>query len=139
MKFVLDTDVVLAGFMSPTGASAALLQFAHEGRFTMAISVPLAIEYEAVATRSVHLARMGVDAEFVEGLIDSVCAIAEKTQIDTGHRPQTRDPNDEMVLETAIGSRADAIVTFNRRDLAAAAKRYEIDCLLPREALEKVR
>jgi hypothetical protein len=32
-------------------------------------------------------------------------------------RPMLPDPNDEMVLETAINGRADAIVTFNGRDL----------------------
>ncbi|MER9939715.1 PIN domain-containing protein [Mesorhizobium sp. M0088] len=31
------------------------------------------------------------------------------------------DPKDEMVLEAAINGRADALVTYNRRDFAAAA------------------
>jgi hypothetical protein len=34
------------------------------------------------------------------------------------------DPNDEMVLETAIDGRADAIVTFNDRDFRPVAARF---------------
>jgi hypothetical protein len=33
------------------------------------------------------------------------------------------DPNDEMVLATAINGRADAIVTFNDQDFSARAKK----------------
>jgi PIN domain-containing protein len=34
------------------------------------------------------------------------------------------DPNDEMVLETAINGRADAIVTFNERHFRPVAARF---------------
>src|SRR5437762_6160779 len=39
-------------------------------------------------------------------------------------RPMLPDPNDEMVLETAINGRADAIVTFNDRDFRPVATRF---------------
>ena len=34
-------------------------------------------------------------------------------------RPQLRDPADELVLEAAVNGRAEALVTFNRRDFGA--------------------
>ena len=34
-------------------------------------------------------------------------------------RPQSRDPDDEMVLEAAINGWADALVTYNVADLPA--------------------
>jgi len=40
------------------------------------------------------------------------------------------DPNDEMVLRTAINGRAHAIVTFNDRDSRSVATRFR--CLLVR-------
>ncbi|HEY2106460.1 MAG TPA: hypothetical protein VGH29_11780, partial [Candidatus Binataceae bacterium] len=36
----------------------------------------------------------------------------------------------EMVLETAVNGRADALVTFNLRDFAPAASRFGIELLL---------
>jgi predicted nucleic acid-binding protein len=53
--------------------------------------------------------------------------------------PQLRDPDDEFVLETAYHGKADVIVTFNRRDFAAAAKRFGIDTISPAEARERLR
>ncbi|MBL8296031.1 MAG: PIN domain-containing protein, partial [Bryobacterales bacterium] len=53
-------------------------------------------------------------------------------------RPQLRDPGDEMVLEAAVNGRADAIVTFNRRDYGTAPLQFGLAVLLPREASERI-
>ena len=47
MRFVVDTNVVVAGLRSPTGATAALIDRALRQEFTMLLSVPLVLEYEA--------------------------------------------------------------------------------------------
>ncbi len=54
-------------------------------------------------------------------------------------RPQLRDPADEMVLEAAVNGSVDMLVTFNRRDFGTAPAAFGIACLLPREALERIR
>ena len=54
-------------------------------------------------------------------------------------RPQLQDPNDEFVLETAFYGRAEAIVTFNDRDFKAAASKFGILALSPKEAVERMR
>ncbi len=48
-------------------------------------------------------------------------------------RPMLPDPNDETVLETAINGRADAIVTFNERDLRSVAARFRCSVVRPGE------
>ena len=35
-------------------------------------------------------------------------------------RPMLRDPDDELVLETAVNGNADLLLTFNERDFAGA-------------------
>jgi predicted nucleic acid-binding protein len=54
-------------------------------------------------------------------------------------RPQLRDPADELVLEAAVNGRADAVVTFNRRDFGDAPAAFGIEVLTPAEALNRVR
>jgi predicted nucleic acid-binding protein len=44
---VVDTDVIVAAMRSPSGASAAILRTARQGKITLLVSVPLAVEYEA--------------------------------------------------------------------------------------------
>jgi predicted nucleic acid-binding protein len=51
MRLVVDTAAMVAAIRSDTGASRHLLIAGLERRFTMLVSVPLLIEYEAVMTR----------------------------------------------------------------------------------------
>jgi len=53
-------------------------------------------------------------------------------------RPSLRDPDDDMVLETAVNGHADALVTFNIRDFEDAAQRFGVAVMSPAEALVKL-
>jgi putative PIN family toxin of toxin-antitoxin system len=139
MKLVLDTDVVVAAFRSPTGASAELLRMARDREIEVAVSVALVLEYEAVLKRSEHLTAAGATRSDAEKAIDLFVDLAHPTFVDYRWRPQTRDACDEMVLEAAINAQADAIVTFNRRDFGTAPERFGIECWRPGQVLEKVR
>jgi hypothetical protein len=50
MRLVLDIDVMAAAIRSDTGASRRLLVGALRRQYTLVLSVPLAIEHEAVMT-----------------------------------------------------------------------------------------
>lgn len=134
--WILDTDVIVAMVRSRSGASAELVRRCLRGDAVIGISVALAIEYEAVATRPEHLEAGGLNEAEVLTIIDALIAVATPIELHFLWRPQLRDPDDEMVLEAAVNGSARGIVTFNRKDFAAAAGRFGLDILLPREALE---
>jgi putative PIN family toxin of toxin-antitoxin system len=138
MKAVLDTDVVVAAMRSPAGASAAILRAARQGRITLAASVPLALEYEAVCCRAEHRLASGLSAHQVEVFPDAVIAMAEPVDIHFLWRPQLRDPADEMVLEAAINGSVDALVTFNVRDFGVAPAAFGIEVLRPSETIRRI-
>ena len=52
-------------------------------------------------------------------------------------RPQLRDPADEMVLETALTGRADALVTLNVNDFAPASH-FRLPVLQPGAFLRRL-
>ena len=119
---------------SPTGASAAIVRAAREGRATLLLSVALAMEYEAICTQPEHRTAAGLSSAEAEIYVTALIAMAEPVSIRYIWRPQLRDPADEMVLETAVNGGAEALVTFNTRDFGHAPARFGIDVLLPREA-----
>lgn len=139
VRFVLDTDVVVAAFRSPTGASAALVELALDGGITLLVSVPLALEYEAVLKRDEHLLATAMTIDEMDRRIRSLVALCEPIYRAFRWRPQLRDPADEMVLEAAVNGGADMLVTFNRRDFGTAPAAFGIACGLPRNALERTR
>ena len=124
---------------SPTGASAAILRAARKGRPTTLLSVALALEYEAVCRKAEHRLASGLSEREVDIFLTAVIAQAEPVKTHFLWRPQLRDAGDEMVLETAVNGRADAVVTFNLRDFGKAPSRFGIEVLLPREAIGKIK
>lgn len=77
MRLVLDTNVVVAALRSPTGASAALLNRAFSGDFTMLISVALVLEYEAVCGQAAQRAVSGLGRDDVRTFITALCRVGE--------------------------------------------------------------
>jgi hypothetical protein len=74
----------------------------------------------------------------VEALLDAVAAVAKPVLLDFLWRPALPDPNDDMVLETGVNGRADAIVTFNRRHFVMVTKQFGLDVLSPADAIERL-
>ena len=134
----MDTDAIVAAVRSPTGASAAIIRKARRGKIALLLSVPLAMEYEAVCVRPEHQLAAGLSEQEVRIFVDAVIAIAEPVKIHYLWRPQLRDPSDEMVLETAVNGRANLLITFNVRDYGTAPARFGIEVMTPREAVERI-
>ena len=126
MRLVLDTDVVVAAMRSDQGASRRLLLAALDRRVAILASVPLILEYESVLTRPEQLHEIGITAAEIGEVLDALIAVAEPVVLRFLWRPQLKDPNDEMVLETAVNGKADRIATFNTKHLAAAARTFGI-------------
>jgi putative PIN family toxin of toxin-antitoxin system len=129
----MDTCVLVAGLRSKRGLSHRMLRCIDQDLFELCVSVPLVLEYEAVAQR--HAARSNLTANDVDAVIDYLCAVATKQQVFYLWRPILRDPKDDMVLELAVAAACKYIVTFNNRDFQGA-ERFGIEIVTPRAFLE---
>ena len=130
---------MVAALRSDQGASRQLLLAALDEEFDLLLSVPLILEYEAVLTRSQHLDACGLSRIEVDQLLDDLTAIARPVRLAFRWRPRLVDPDDDMVLETAVNGSATAIVTFNQRDFAAGTKNFDCEVILPAAALRQIR
>ena len=138
MRIVADTDIIVAAMRSPGGASAEILRAVRREKVELLLSVPLAMEYEAVCLRPEHQIASGPSEQKVHIFVDAVTAMAEPVKIHFLWRPQLRDPSDEMVLETAVNGRADLLVTFNARDYGTVPERFGIQVTTPHRAMERI-
>lgn len=137
MKLVLDTNVLVAGLRSRTGASNPLLIAGFRRRFVWCCSVPLFYEYEDVLSRADLLLDAGMARTTAEKFLQAVAQAVTPVEVNYRWRPQLSDPDDEMVLEAAINCRAD-IVTHNARDFGDAPARFGLTLLSPAEALRRI-
>ena len=137
-RAVLDTNILVAAARSRLGASFALLQALRARRFVALVSVPLMLEYEAVLLRPEQMAAGARNAESVVRFLDAFCLLATPVHLHYLWRPQTRDPTDEMVLETALNGGAQTLVTLNERDFANAAANFKLKLQKPGEFLHSL-
>lgn len=83
------------------------------GRFHIAVSVPLVVEYESVAKR--QLGEINLTEQEIDDVLDYVCHVADRNRIFFLWRPFLRDSKDDMLIELAMASQSDCIVTHNVR------------------------
>ncbi len=136
---MLDTNVLVAALRSPSGASARLIEAMLQNRFVMVANAALFIEYESVLTRPEHLLPAGRSASQIVAALDEIASKVDRAERRFSWRPQMRDADDEMVLEAAVNGRADAIITFETRTFKAAAARFGVSIMTPREIWVRLR
>ena len=135
MKIVLDTNVLFAALKSRRGASYKLISLLPIKRFSIAISVPLVIEYEDVLRRG----RLSdsITEKDISDFIDFFCYIGDQQEIFFLWRPFLPDPSDDLVLEVAVAGGCDAIITYNKRHFKNVEK-FGLRILDPKEFLTEI-
>jgi putative PIN family toxin of toxin-antitoxin system len=134
-QVVVDTNVLFAALRSRRGASHRLLSLISDGRWQMNLSVPLFLEYEDVVKRPDS--GLTLSAGEIDDILDFICAEANLREIFYLWRPVLPDPKDDFILELAVESGCDYIVTFNVRDFAGAEK-FGVEVITPQEFLRKL-
>jgi predicted nucleic acid-binding protein len=134
-RVVLDSGVLEGAMRSRRGASFAILPAVGTGRFEIAVSVPVILEYEEVLMR--RAGEAGRHRAAVPEIIDYLCAVGRQQPVFFLWRPRLPDPDDDMVLELAVAAGCDAIVTHNRRDFEPA-RQFGIRVVSPAQFLNEL-
>ncbi len=135
IQIVIDTNVLLAGLRSKRGASYKLLTILNSERWQLNISTTLVIEYEEILKREKD--QLTLTFEEIDDVIEGICSIANLCDIFYLWRPLASDPDDDFLIDLAVGCQADFIITYNQKDLQAA-KKFGIGVVTPKEFLQQV-
>jgi len=135
MKIVIDTNALLTSLKSHRGASYKLISLLPTERFSIAISVPLIIEYEDVLRRG--RLPSSITEKDIGDFIDFICHIGYQQDIFFLWRPFLPDPSDDLVLEVAVAGGCDAIITYNKRHFKNVEK-FGLRILDPKEFLAEI-
>ena len=132
VNVVIDTNVLIAALKSRRGASYELLLQLPNRVYRPNISVPLFIEYESIAKRSGMVS--GLSEGDIDAVLDYLLSKSSLREIFYLWRPYLRDPKDDLVLEVAVESESETIITFNKRDFKGIEK-FGIRAITPKEFL----
>jgi putative PIN family toxin of toxin-antitoxin system len=134
-RIVVDTCVLLSALRSKKGASFRVLSLVGRAKFEICLSVPLVLEYESAAKR--HARSLGLRHSDINDILDYLCRVGEHREIFYLWRPFLKDPMDDMVLELAVESQSDFIVTHNIRDFAGVEE-FRVKAITPQALLRKI-
>ncbi|NLF29417.1 MAG: putative toxin-antitoxin system toxin component, PIN family [Planctomycetes bacterium] len=130
MRIVLDTNVLVAGLLSPFGPPAAVLQLLLAEKVRICYDARILTEYRTVLAR----ARFGFDP----GAVAAVQEFLEQTGdlvVPAPWPDSLPDPADAMFLEVAVAGGAAYVVTGNVRHFPAESRRG-VAVVSPAEFLE---
>lgn len=124
MRYLLDTNVLVAAFRSRTGASNAIVRRALLGDLPLVVHQKLVYEYRDVLSRTAVLAGTGISFREVEVVLAQLVARAADVDVRYLWRPNLADEGDNFVLEIAVAAWPCTIVTHNLADFARAELRF---------------
>ena len=134
-RIVIDTNILISAMLSSQGASFKLISLIGKQHFNYVMSVPLMVEYEDVLKRKNYEIELSEDA--INNILDRICYHADLREIFYLWRPYLNDPKDDLVLELAVESNCDSIITYNLKDFKNVDK-FGLKALTPKIFLQKI-
>ncbi len=133
MKVVVNTNVLVAGLLSPFGPPGEILRMIASGTVRLCFDARILTEYEEVLARP----KFQFSAEHAQALLDQIKA--EGFSVAGNPLPvRLPDPSDEPFLESALAGDADCLITGNTRHFPPK-QRQGMTVLSPREFLDYYR
>ncbi len=130
-RLVIDTNVWVSAILNPHGFPAQILTALATGQFTLVTSAALLEELADVLARPRIALRYGVTQADIDDLVALLRQRATVVTV-TGTIHVCRDPDDDVILETAMRGRADTVVSRDE-DIKGDA---ELVQLLQEEGIE---
>ena len=138
MLLTLDTNILYQALKSSAGSSYWILQKVRENKIQVALSVPVFQEYQDVLTREKSLEDFGLYLTDVEKILRYLAYVGKTFNVFFLFRPNLKDENDNMLVELAITSQSDYLVTSNTKDFKNAELKFDqLKIVTPSEFLKK--
>ncbi len=132
MRLVADTNVVASALLWG-GIPGQLLHAAREKQIELFTSIPLLVELADILSRRKFAQKIAASGYSPEQLIECYALLAAPVQAKSIPRT-VRDPDDDVVLATALAARAELIATGDQ-DLLSLHSWREIQILNAADAL----
>ena len=137
MRIVLDTSVLVAAARSRNGASFKIVSMLPTPEIEIALTVAVYTEWQAVMTRPENLPP-GATPDDALAFLRYLASIAHLQDVHFLWRPFSRDPDDDMIVECAVASGCEYIVTHNVKDFRRVEE-LKVQAITPAALLNLLR
>ena len=113
VKVVVDTNIWISSLIASSKTAARLVDEWREGKFEVVISEQQVLELYEVFSRPKFLFKYRIDRQEIDDIVSSIATRAERITL-KGTTKLCRDPDDDIIIETAIRGRAKYLVTGDK-------------------------
>ena len=138
MKVVIDTSVWIAALIKKDSGARDVLRLALRKEIIPQMGETLFREYESVMKRKKIQKLTSLSPEEQQELLEAFLLVCQWNDIYYTWRPNLKDENDNFLVELAVASGAEAIVTYNRKDFAEAQLLFEHRIVTPEELIKEL-
>jgi putative PIN family toxin of toxin-antitoxin system len=135
VRIVVDLNVLVSGIISKNGLPGQLLALWRERRYQLIASTTMIERLEEVLARPQlqSFVKEHEAAALIKDLKDAAILVNPQVPLDL-----TTDPEDNIVLATAVACRADMLVSGDQQHLLRLGKVQGIPIVRPRDAIERL-
>ena len=138
MKIVIDTSVWISTLIKKDSKARELLRLVFQRKLHPQMSEALFREYEDVMERK-KIQNLTPLSQFEQNeLFEAYLSTCKYNEIYYMWRPNLKDENDNFVVELAVASGAEAIITYNVRDFKNAELIFKHKIITPEDFMKEM-
>lgn len=116
IKVVIDTNIFISAILSQNGFAVEVIKKALQKEIKPQIGAKLFLEYEDVLSREDIKQKSKLSIVEIEDLLNALISVSKYSDIFYLWRPNLQDEKDNHIVELAVATNAEFIITNNIKD-----------------------
>jgi len=138
MKIVIDTSVWISALITKNSKARELIRLVFEKKLFPQMSETLFKEYESVMKRKKIQNLTPLNIQEQKELLNAFLSTCRWNDIYYTWRPNLKDENDNFLVELAVASGAEVILTYNVKDFKNAELIFKHKIITPELFLKEI-
>jgi uncharacterized protein len=136
-RLVIDTNVFVSGLISASGAPAKILRAIRQNRAIHVVSDPIVEEYLRVLDYPRIREFEKISDEFIATIAAYLIYQTHRVELTSNVR-MSRDPDDDVFLQTAVDGQASLLISGDKTDLLSLTAIEDIPIVTATEAIVRL-
>lgn len=138
MKVVVDCNIFISALLSKDGYAKKILELCLKEELKPQMGLKLFCEYEDVASRDKIVSYSKLDKDDIDTLLDAFMSVCEWNEMYYLWRPNLKDEGDNHLVELAVASNADVLITHNKKDFLGYELKFDFEILDAKQMYERM-
>ena len=138
MKVVIDTSIWISALITKESNSRKIIRLALQEKLAPQMSEALFHEYESVMKRTKIQKSCGLTQKEQAELFNAMLSVSRWNEVYYLWRPNLNDEDDNFVIELAVASGAEYVITYNLKDFEMAELSFNCKIITPEKFIKEI-